>query len=95
MIYNIIGLIIGILILGAGIFTFIKEKTDRESRKIYGITMGAGGDHHIVLHYQAGCSIGIYPMCQTCNCKTINTVYMISFISTASLIMILCKICVK
>jgi hypothetical protein len=43
MIYNIIGLIIGILILGAGIFTFIKEKTDRESRKIYGITMGAGG----------------------------------------------------
>ena len=43
MIYNIIGLIIGILILGAGIFAFIKEKTDRESRKIYGITMGAGG----------------------------------------------------
>ena len=42
MIYNIIGLIIGILILGAGIFTFIKEKTYRESRKIYGITMGAG-----------------------------------------------------
>ena len=41
MIYNIIGLIIGILILG--IFTFIKEKTYRESRKIYGITMGAGG----------------------------------------------------
>lgn len=46
MIYNIIGLIIGILILGAGIFTFIKEKTDRESRKIYGITMGAGGSSH-------------------------------------------------
>ena len=43
MIYNIIGLIIGILILGAGIFTFIKEKTDRESRKIYGITIGARG----------------------------------------------------
>ena len=43
MIYNIIGLIIGILILGAGIFTFIKEKTYRESRKIYGITMGTGG----------------------------------------------------
>ena len=91
MIYNIIGLIIGILILGAGIFTFIKEKTDR-NRVRYMALQWERGDHHIVLHYQAGCSIGIYPMCQTCNCKTINTVYMISFISTASLIMILCKI---
>ena len=42
MIFNIIGLIIGILILGAGIYYLIKEKDDKESRKIYGITTCAG-----------------------------------------------------
>ncbi|WP_246213202.1 hypothetical protein [Aminipila butyrica] len=42
MIFNIIGLIIGIMILGAGIYYFIKEKNDQESRKIYLITSGVG-----------------------------------------------------
>ena len=32
-----IAIIIGILIFGAGIFYFSKEKDDPESRKIYGI----------------------------------------------------------
>jgi len=37
MIFNIIGLIIGLLIFGAGIYYLVKEKDDKESRKIYGI----------------------------------------------------------
>lgn len=36
MTVKIIALIIGILIFGAGIFYFGKEKDDPESRKIYG-----------------------------------------------------------
>lgn len=35
MAIKIIGLIIGILILGAGIYYFVKEKHDPESKKIY------------------------------------------------------------
>lgn len=35
MVIKIIGLIIGILVLGAGIYYFAKEKHDPESRKIY------------------------------------------------------------
>lgn len=35
MTIKIIGLIIGILILGAGIYYLAKEKTDKESKKIY------------------------------------------------------------
>ncbi|MBO5033220.1 MAG: hypothetical protein J6D08_15325 [Lachnospiraceae bacterium] len=42
MIFNMIALMIGILILGAGIFYFFKEKADTESRKIYGIAILAG-----------------------------------------------------
>lgn len=42
MIFNIIGTIIGALIFGSGIFYFIKEKEDKESRKIYSITSGIG-----------------------------------------------------
>lgn len=42
MIFNVIGLIIGILILGAGIYYLLKEKEDKESRKIYSITTAAG-----------------------------------------------------
>ena len=35
MIVKIIGLIIGLLVLGAGIYYLVKEKQDPESRKIY------------------------------------------------------------
>lgn len=43
MIISIIGILIGALVLGAGIYYFIKEKNDEESRKIYGIISGVGG----------------------------------------------------
>ena len=39
---NVIGIIIGILILFAGIFYGIKEKGDKESLKIYAITAVIG-----------------------------------------------------
>ena len=42
MIFNIIGFVIGILILIAGIYYLVKEKADKESRKIYGITTATG-----------------------------------------------------
>ncbi|MDO4332663.1 MAG: hypothetical protein Q4C58_08235 [Eubacteriales bacterium] len=42
MIFNVIGLAIGVLISGAGIYYLHKEKGDKESRKIYGITAGIG-----------------------------------------------------
>lgn len=42
MILKIIGLIIGTLISGAGIYYLIKEKNDSESKKIYGITALVG-----------------------------------------------------
>ncbi|MCI5656021.1 hypothetical protein [Candidatus Pseudoruminococcus sp.] len=42
MILKIIGLIIGALISGAGIYYLIKEKNDSESKKIYGITTLVG-----------------------------------------------------
>ena len=38
MAMKIMGLIIGILVLGAGVYYLAKEKTDRESKKIYTIT---------------------------------------------------------
>ncbi len=37
MAIKIIGLIIGILVLGAGIYYLVKEKHDPESKKIYTI----------------------------------------------------------
>lgn len=43
MIFNGIALAIGLLILGAGLYYFFREKADRESRKIYGIISGIGG----------------------------------------------------
>lgn len=43
MIVKIIGLIIGILVLGAGLFYLRKEKNDPESRKIYIIISVIGG----------------------------------------------------
>ena len=42
MVIGIIGIIIGLLVLGAGIYYLIKEKGDKESKKIYGITSGVG-----------------------------------------------------
>lgn len=42
MIFNMIGLVIGILILGAGIYYLSKDKNDPESKKIYGITSIVG-----------------------------------------------------
>lgn len=43
MIFNIIGLIVGLMILIAGVYYLAKEKTDKDSRKIYGTISGAGG----------------------------------------------------
>lgn len=43
-----IGFIIGILIFAAGLYYFITNKNDKESRKIYGITMAAGAIISIV-----------------------------------------------
>lgn len=43
MIIKIIGLIIGILIFSAGIYYLVKEKGDRESKKIYTVISIIGG----------------------------------------------------
>ncbi len=37
MIFNIIGFLIGLMIVIAGIYYLIKEKDDKESKKIYSI----------------------------------------------------------
>ncbi len=42
MIVSIVCIVIGILILGAGIFYLVKEKKDAESKKIYIITLVIG-----------------------------------------------------
>lgn len=42
MVIGIIGIIIGLLVLGAGICYLIKEKSDPESKKIYGIVSAVG-----------------------------------------------------
>ena len=43
MAVKIIGFIIGVLVLGAGLYYLTQEKDDRESRKIYTIASIAGG----------------------------------------------------
>ena len=43
MAVKIIGLIIGVLVLCAGLYYLIKEKHDLESRKIYTIAIVIGG----------------------------------------------------
>ena len=43
MAVKIIGLIIGILVLGAGIYYLVKEKHDPESKKIYTVISVIGG----------------------------------------------------
>ncbi len=42
MLTKIIGLIIGVLIFGAGIYYLVKEKKDPESKKIYTIVSMIG-----------------------------------------------------
>ena len=42
MVIKIIALIIGVLVLGAGLYYLSKEKHDPESRKIYGIVSAVG-----------------------------------------------------
>lgn len=49
MIISIMGILIGALVLGAGIYYLIKEKTDKESRKIYGVISCVGGAIFIVM----------------------------------------------
>ncbi len=49
MIFNIIGLVIGLAILIAGVFYLVKEKNDKESVKIYGIISAAGAVIFIVM----------------------------------------------
>ena len=39
---TIVGLIIGILLFGAGVYYLTQNKNDAESRKIYGITAAVG-----------------------------------------------------
>ena len=39
---TIVGLVIGILLFGAGIYYLNQNKNDAESRKIYGITTAVG-----------------------------------------------------
>lgn len=43
MIFNVVGLVIGLAILIAGVFYLIKEKNDKESVKIYGTISAVGG----------------------------------------------------
>ena len=42
MIVKILGLVIGLLVLGAGVYYLAKEKHDAESKKIYTIASIAG-----------------------------------------------------
>lgn len=42
MVIGIIGIIIGLLVLGAGLYYLIKEKKDPESKKIYSIVSVVG-----------------------------------------------------
>ena len=42
MVIGIIGIIIGLLVLGAGIYYLAKEKNDPESKKIYSIVSTVG-----------------------------------------------------
>jgi len=37
-VFTVVGFLIGAMILGAGVYYYLKNKEDMESRKIYGIT---------------------------------------------------------
>ena len=43
MVFKIIGIIIGLVVLGTGIYYLVKEKHDPESKKIYTVVSAAGG----------------------------------------------------
>ena len=43
MLTHILGALVGALVLGCGLYYLVKEKKDKESRKIYGILSAAGG----------------------------------------------------
>lgn len=49
MTIKIIGTLIGALILGADLYYLIKERTDKESRKVYGIISSIGGIIFVVM----------------------------------------------
>lgn len=42
MIKSIVGIVIGLALLAAGVFYLVKEKNDAESRKIYGTVCVVG-----------------------------------------------------
>lgn len=42
MIISVIGMLIGALVAGVGVYYLMKEKQDKESVKIYGIISGIG-----------------------------------------------------
>ena len=48
MIFKLIVLVVGLLLLGAGIFFLAKEKHDPESRKIYSVVSAVGAVMTIV-----------------------------------------------
>ncbi len=43
MFIKILGLIVGVLVLGGGLYYLAKEKQDPESRKIYTVLSAVGG----------------------------------------------------
>ena len=43
MVFKIIGIIIGLVVLGTGIYYLVKEKHDPESKKIYTVVSAVGG----------------------------------------------------
>lgn len=49
MVVKIIGTIIGALIFGTGLYYLVKERNDKESRKIYGIISGIGSVVFVVM----------------------------------------------
>ncbi|MDO4945747.1 MAG: hypothetical protein Q4E74_11175 [Ruminococcus sp.] len=42
MVFNIIGILIGISVLIGGIYYLVKEKDDKESKKIYSVVTAIG-----------------------------------------------------
>lgn len=49
MAIKIIGTLIGAMILGAGLYYLIKERNDKESRKVYGTISSIGGVIFVVM----------------------------------------------